>query len=244
MLLPEILFYFLTLLAEVLGTVGGFGSSVFFVPMAGFFYDFQAVLGLTAFYHLFSNVSKIVLFFKGINRRIFLMIGLPSIVMVIIGAYFSQFLSGGLGGLILGVFLFGFSLFLLIKPEFVLKQTTGNSIFGGGLSGFAAGFLGTGGAVRGLTLASFDVPKATFLATSALIDFGVDGSRFFVYLAQGYITKDMLYKAPVLLLISFVGTYIGKRLLTRISQKNFRKIALWLILLIGLVAIVRYFFES
>jgi uncharacterized membrane protein YfcA len=88
MLLPEILFYFLTLLAEVLGTVGGFGSSVFFVPMAGFFYDFQAVLGLTAFYHLFSNISKIVLFFKGIDRRIFLLIGLPSIAMVIIGAYF------------------------------------------------------------------------------------------------------------------------------------------------------------
>ncbi|MGR3809006.1 sulfite exporter TauE/SafE family protein [Jiulongibacter sp. NS-SX5] len=244
MLLPEIIFYLLTLIAEILGTVGGFGSSVFFVPMAGYFYDFHAVLGLTAFYHLFSNISKIVLFFKGIDKRIFLWIGLPSILMVIIGAYFSRFLSGGIGDLVLGVFLFGFSLFLLLKPSFVFKQTAGNSIFGGALSGLTAGLLGTGGAVRGLTLASFDIPKATFLATSALIDFGVDGSRFVVYYLQDYITKDMLFKAPALLLISFVGTYIGKKALQRISQESFRKIALWLILGIGLASIVRYLVGS
>jgi uncharacterized membrane protein YfcA len=40
------LFILLALLAEVIGTVGGFGSSVFFVPVANFFLDFQSVLGL------------------------------------------------------------------------------------------------------------------------------------------------------------------------------------------------------
>lgn len=243
MIYPQVLFYFLTLLAEILGTVGGFGSSVFFVPMAGFFYDFRAVLGLTAFYHLFSNVSKIVLFFKGIDRRIFLMIGVPSIIMVIIGVWLSKFIEGSLGELLLGLFLFGFAGFLLIRPSFVLKQSPSNSIFGGGLSGFAAGFLGTGGAIRGLTLASFDIPKATFLATSAMIDFGVDASRFVVYFSQDYITKDMLYKAPVLLIIAFAGTWLGKRILRKISQENFRKIALWLILIIGLISIGRWVYS-
>ena len=237
MLLPDLLFYFLTLLAEILGTVGGFGSSVFFVPMAGFFYDFQAVLGLTAFYHLFSNVSKIVLFFKGIDLRIFLTIGVPSILMVITGAYFSQFLSGNLGA-----FLTLFAALLLLQPQFVLKQSLINSVTGGGLSGLAAGLLGTGGAIRGLTLASFDVPKATFLATSALIDFAVDASRFVVYFSQDYISKDMLIKAPVLLLISFAGTWMGKRLLQRISQENFRKISLWLILFVGLISMAKWWF--
>ncbi len=240
--LSDLLFYFLTLLSEVLGTVGGFGSSVFFVPMAGFFYDFQTVLGLTAFYHLFSNVSKILLFFKGIDRRIFLTIGIPGIIMVIAGAWLSKFLTGNMGEFILGVFLTGFAGFLLWRPGFVLKQTPVNSIAGGGLSGFAAGLLGTGGAIRGLTLASFDIPKATFLATSALIDFGVDASRFVVYFSQDYITRDMLYKAPVLLLISFAGTWIGKRILGNISQESFRKIALWLILLVGLVTIGKWLF--
>ena len=41
-------FILLALLCEILGTVGGFGSSLFFVPIAGFFLDFQSVLGTTA----------------------------------------------------------------------------------------------------------------------------------------------------------------------------------------------------
>lgn len=236
----DLLFYFLTLLAEILGTIGGFGSSVFFVPMAGFFYDFQAVLGLTALYHVFSNISKIALFFKGMDTRIFLIIGIPSIVFVVIGAYLSQFLKGDVPALILGLFLVFFSLFLLLKPSFTLKQSNQNGILGGSLSGLAAGVLGTGGAIRGLTLASFNVEKATFLATSALIDFGVDSSRFVVYYSQDYISKDMLWKAPVLLVISFLGTWIGKKILNSISQENFRKIALWLILAVGISSVVKY----
>ncbi|WP_341225911.1 sulfite exporter TauE/SafE family protein [uncultured Arcticibacterium sp.] len=238
--IADLLFYFLTLLAEILGTIGGFGSSVFFVPMAGFFYDFQAVLGLTALYHVFSNLSKIVLFFKGMDRRIFLIIGIPSIIFVVLGAYLSQFLKGDIPALILGLFLVAFSLFLLLKPDFTLKRSNQNGILGGSLSGLAAGVLGTGGAIRGLTLASFNVEKATFLATSALIDFGVDSSRFVVYYSQDYITKDMLWKAPVLLIISFLGTWLGKKMLNKISQENFRKIALWLILIVGITSVVKF----
>ena len=41
-----LLFLALALLADVAGTLGGLGSSVFFVPMAGFFFDFETVLGI------------------------------------------------------------------------------------------------------------------------------------------------------------------------------------------------------
>lgn len=236
----EILFYILTLIAEVLGTVGGFGSSVFFVPMASWFYDFQSVLGLTAFYHIFSNFSKIVLFKKGLDKKILLTIGLPSILFVIIGAVLSKYIVSDIGSLILGIFLILFSGFLLVKSSFRLKPTHTNAITGGALSGFSAGLLGTGGAIRGLTLASFDMGKSTFLATSAFIDFGIDFTRFFVYWGQNYITKDMLWKAPILLGISFLGSWIGKKLLHYIPQKVFIKMSLWLVLMVGLSLLVKY----
>ena len=238
----EILFYFLTLLAEIIGTVGGFGSSVFFVPMASYFFDFQAVLGLTAFYHLFSNSSKILLFFKGLDKGLLVKIGIPSIIFVILGAYFSKFLDGTIASIVLGGFLILFSLFLLLRPEFIIRPITQNAIIGGSVSGLTAGLLGTGGAIRGLTLAAFHFPKASFLATSAAIDFGVDASRFVVYFSQDYINREMLFRAPVLLVLSLLGTYIGKRLLEHISQDRFRQISLWLILFIGIVTAGRVFF--
>ena len=62
-----IVFYILALLAEIVGTVGGFGSSLFFVPLAIHFFGFHRALGITAMLHLFSNVSKIALFREGID---------------------------------------------------------------------------------------------------------------------------------------------------------------------------------
>ena len=51
------IFLVLAFIAEVLGTIGGFGSSVFFVPIANFYFSYESVLGLTAVYHLSSNLS-------------------------------------------------------------------------------------------------------------------------------------------------------------------------------------------
>lgn len=57
-----LLFFVLTLISEILGTVGGFGSSLFFVSVAQFFYPFNAVLALTGLLHMFSNSAKLVFF--------------------------------------------------------------------------------------------------------------------------------------------------------------------------------------
>ena len=58
------LFLLLALLAEIVGTISGFGSSILFVPLASYFIDFKLVLGITAVFHVFSNLSKIFLFQK------------------------------------------------------------------------------------------------------------------------------------------------------------------------------------
>lgn len=234
-------FYCLTFAVEIIGTVGGFGSSVFFVPMASYFFDFHYVLGIVSLLHVFSNLSKIYLFRTGFDKKLFIQIGVPSVILVIVGSYFSQYINAQWASILIGIFLVLFSAFLLLRPHFSFRPTTSNAVIGGGVSGLIAGLLGTGGAVRGLTLASFSVAKDTFLATSALIDFAVDASRFGVYALQGYMTRTMLLQAPILLVVSFVGSWIGKWLLQKISQEQFKKISLWLILAVGLYSIYQFF---
>ena len=53
------IFFLLALLAEIVGTISGFGSSILFVPLASLVLDFKVVLGITAVFHVFSNLSKI-----------------------------------------------------------------------------------------------------------------------------------------------------------------------------------------
>lgn len=235
----SVLFLLLALLAEIIGTVGGFGSSVFFVPLGNFYFDFHVVLGLTAMFHLFSNVSKIVLFRNGLNRKLLLSIGLPSVIFVIIGGLLSKIMDSLLLELFLAIFLITLSLFFLIFRKIVVKASNRNAIIGGGLSGFSAGLLGTGGAIRGLTMAAFNLEKSVFIATSAFIDLMIDGTRTVVYFQNGYIQKDILIYLPFLLVIGFVGTYIGKKILDHVSQERFKAISLILILVIGIISMLR-----
>ncbi len=235
-----LLFLLLSLLAEILGTVGGFGSSVFFVPFANLFIDFKSVLGVTAIFHLSSNISKLFLFKDGLNKRLMIDIGIPAVIMVIIGGICSKYLPEGLLQIAFAIFIIISSLFFLAFKNYTINPSTKNAVIGGSASGFLAGILGTGGAIRGITMVAFNIEKNEFVATSAAIDFAVDFSRAVVYFFNGYIHLRHINYMISLLIIGFVGTWLGKKLLSRISQERFKTIVLLLLLGIGVFSLVQY----
>jgi uncharacterized protein len=234
-----LLFTLLALIAEIIGTISGFGSSVFFVPVAAYFFDFHSVLGITALFHVFSNLSKIYFFKRGVNWRIVLYLGIPAILFVSFGAYLSKFFDSTILEVILAFFLIGFSILFLVAQNFIIKPTHANSVIGGSISGFVAGLLGTGGAIRGMTLAAFNLNKDVFIATSAVIDFGVDLSRGVVYFSNGYMHWHDLKYLLILIVVSIVGTYIGKLVLDKVSETTFKRIVLFVILGIGIATLLQ-----
>lgn len=237
------LFILLALIAEILGTIGGFGSSLFFIPIATYFLDFQSALGITALFHVSSNISKIALFRKGFDRKLVFSIGIPAVVMVILGSWLSKFIESSILELLLALFLITLSSFLLIFHKIIIKPTLSNSIAGGAISGFIAGMLGTGGAIRGMTLASFNLKMHVFIATSAIIDLAIDASRSVVYSLNGYVHDHDLYLIPILLLVSITGTYIGKKILTKVSETQFKSIVLILVLITGITTLGKVLFQ-
>ena len=230
-------FLLLALLAEIAGTVGGFGSSVFFVPIANFYFDFHSVLGITALFHLASNASKLGMFRAGIDRGLLLRLGVPSVLFAVLGGLASAWLLAHWLEVILSVFLLGFSGWMLLRPRWRLAPTAGNAVLGGVLSGGMAGLVGTGGAVRGMTMAAFDLRKDVFVATSAAIDLAIDLSRAAVYARNGYIHADDMAWIPLLAVVAVTGTWVGRRILRRMPQAMFRRTALLLVFAIGLVTL-------
>jgi uncharacterized membrane protein YfcA len=205
------------------------------------------VLGITALYHLSSNLSKIGFFRKGIDWSLILYLGIPAVLLVVLGAWLSQFVAPEWLSLGLGVFLLIFSIWLLVNSQMTMRPNKRNALAGGAVSGFAAGLLGTGGAIRGAVMAAFNLKKEQFIATSAIIDMGIDLSRTVVYAGNGFIHRHDLYLVPILIVISIVGTYIGKRLLIRISQDQFRKLVLVLLLAVAIFTLITHgsaFLES
>ena len=98
---------------------------------------------------------------------------------------------------------------------------------------------GTGGAIRGLTMAAFNLEKSIFIATSAFIDFMIDFSRAVVYYNNGYINQKVLIYVPFLVVIGITGTWLGKKILNYIPQDKFRRLSLFFVLIIGTVTIVK-----
>ena len=58
----EILFFLSAFVAEIIGTMAGFGSSTIFLPLALFFVDFKTAIVLVAIFHLFGNIGRISFF--------------------------------------------------------------------------------------------------------------------------------------------------------------------------------------
>lgn len=238
------IFYALAFLAEVLGTISGFGSSILFVPIAALFFDFHFILGITAVFHVFSNLSKIMMFREGIDKKIAIYLGVPAVLFVLLGAWMSKLIPQKETELAISICLIGISVYMLIYSGKRLKQNNRNLVMGGVASGFVAGLVGTGGAIRGIVLAAFNLEKNLFISTSALIDMGVDSSRTIVYYLNGYITNDMYLMIPALVLISITGTWTGKRLLRYIPQKQFIWLVIGVIISTSLIQLIDFIYSS
>ncbi len=238
------IFLLLALLAEILGTISGFGSSILFVPLASLFFDFKVVLGITAIFHVFSNLSKIAFFRKGINKDIAIKLGIPAIIFVSLGALITTFLPTKHIEVFMSLLIFFLAIYLTFNQNKKLEQNNKNLYLGGILSGFFAGIAGTGGAIRGITLAAFQLPKEIFIATSALIDLGVDLSRALIYTLNGYFRMENIFLLPFLLVISVIGTFVGKKVLSITSEQNFQRIVFIVIIATSIVNLLKIIFEK
>jgi uncharacterized protein len=117
------------------------------------------VLGITAVFHVFSNLSKIYLFRTGLDKNIAKRLGIPAVVAVVAGSFLTELVPQQALELMMCVVLIGLSIYLLIFSNKKIAPTNTNLITGGLTSGFLAGLIGSGGAIRGLTLTAFQLEK-------------------------------------------------------------------------------------
>ena len=234
-----LLFFIALLVAEVLGTIGGFGSSMLVMPLAGWFMPFDQALGLTAVFHVLSNAAKMLLFRQGVSRHLLLWLGAPAVFAVIAGARLTVLMDDRISGLMLGTLLVVMGAGLLWRSQWRLQATRGNAMAGGVISGFIAGIAGTGGAVRGITLAAFDLEKMAFVSTSAWIDMGVDLSRSLVYASHGFVDIGILHYLPAMAVASFAGSWLGRVSLKHIPQREFRVVVLGMVVVMGIITLAQ-----
>lgn len=227
-------FFIFALVAEIIGTVAGFGSSTILLPLSLFFVDFKTALILVAIFHISGNFGRSTFFRHGLDKKMILTFGIPSIIFSVIGAQMVGTLSQPIFKIILGVVLIVISVAFLVRPKLQFPTNSATVITGGGISGFITGLVGTGGAIRAAFLTGFNVDKFKYIATAAIIAIGTDATRIPVYLSGGFLASNYYYYIPVLIAIALGGSFIGRKIVNKIDQVKFKKMVLIGIILVSI----------
>lgn len=233
-MLPTLLFFAIAFVAAAVASVTGFGSATLLIPFAGLVIDLKQAIVLVAFFHFFSNVFKLLTLRRSVNRRIAVVYGLPSIAFALLGAWLLG--SADVAVLAIGFagFIIVFAIYSLINPSWTLPDRNSVLVAGGVLSGFTAGLIGLGGAIRSMFLVSTKIEKEVYIATSAAIAVVVDVSRISVYLASGSLATEYYWYILPLIALAFIGTRVGIRVLKQLPGQMVKKSVLVLLILVGL----------
>ena len=240
----ELIFFIVAFLSILIGTVAGFGASTIFLPIALLFVDFKTALVLAAISHLSGNVGATTFFREGLDRKLILLFGVPSVILTVFGAYIVIYFPQNILVILLGIFLLFFSVYSLVIHDYKIKANKINTIVGGGVSGFLQGLMGIGGPLRGFFLISYDLDKFSYIATISAIAVAIDVTRIPIYFANNLLEPQFYYFIPPLVVIGFIGPYTGKKIVTRIPQDIFKKVVLIAIATASLLLIYKGLYPS
>lgn len=221
--------------AEVVGTMAGFGAATVLTPIAALFMEMKQAVAVVACFHVFGTASRLLLFGRAIEWRVFRQFGLSGVVAGLIGASLTTLLPSAAIKILFGIFLLVYvGLSLFADDRLRLPPTPMALRIGGVLSGLLAGLIGTGGAVRAACLMAWGLPTDTYLGTSAAIAFLVDSMRLPVYVRGGLLSDISLSLVGGLLVVAGLGAWVGRRLVRRLSSRTFRHGVLIGLALMGL----------
>ncbi len=214
--------------ASTAGTITGFGTSTLMLPVILMFHPLSDALIFVTIIHWFNAIWRLLYFRSGFDLKLVLTFGLSGIVTSIIGAKIVFLVDENILTKLIAVFLLAYSVFLLKNPQFQINFNKRTGIIGGALSGFIAGIFGMGGAIRSAFLAAFNLPKEVYLANSALLLAIIDTSRLLTYFYEKQGVGNLLgmsYTTVIVcILFSFIGVSLGKKIVDKIPQEQFRVI--------------------
>ncbi|MGM0439140.1 MAG: sulfite exporter TauE/SafE family protein [Patescibacteria group bacterium] len=218
-LLISLLIFF----ASTVTSVAGFGISSIIVSVLLLFYSFPAVLSLAVIIRWFDDVWKLIAYKTRPNWKLILTLGIPIVLAGFIGSRLAINIPEEVLIRTLG--------FLLLIYLGVVVSTNGLKIFKNKIVtavasffvGFVGGIFGTEGPFRAALLTNFNLDKKSFIFTSIAIAFLLDTVRFIGYFLEGAVIGDLFLEGlPFFLLASFLGTFVGKRILATLPRQKFR----------------------
>ncbi|HEX5685894.1 MAG TPA: TSUP family transporter [Ideonella sp.] len=216
----------------------GFGLGTVLMPVFALFFPVPLAIAATAVVHFANNIFKFGLMARQADWRVVARFSVTAAVAAMAGASLLHLFdempvvaSYTLGGstfevtvikAVIGTLIVVFAL-LELSPRFqALAFSPSWLALGGALSGFFGGLSGNQGALRSAFLLKSGLSKEAFVATGVVSAVIVDAARLVVYgtgfMASHLATSNaLLTPVAVGTICAFVGSFVGKRVLQKVT---------------------------
>ena len=216
----------------------GFGFSILSLPLITLLISPKIAVPILV---LYSIIINIVVFFsarKAFELKKIWILMIFGIIGVPIGTHFLITLNDNLIKLFFGIFITVFGLLLLFGFRRKIKHEKISMIPIGFISGILSGSVSIGGPPLILFLSNQGVNKQVFRANLAVYFFILNIFTIPVYIYNGLISEQVLNYSLKFFPALLIGVIIGNIFSKKIREEHFRKITLFLLILMGILAVV------
>ncbi|MGA1792687.1 MAG: sulfite exporter TauE/SafE family protein [Thermoplasmatota archaeon] len=228
----------IVLLAGFVQGLVGFGSGLVMVPVLVLLIEPKVLIPVVLVHGLIMNELLAIEARKHIQAGRVAPILLGGLIGLPFGTYLLIILSPDIIKIMIGAVIVLFGLILLSGRAFEIKRERIFKVPIGIISGLLNGSVSMSGPPVILFFANQKVRKRNFRANTVTYFFFLNVATLFIFTLVGLITSDVLVLAGATLPVALLGIFLGTKASKVVKEKVFRKIALILVSLAGLVSLI------
>ena len=226
--------------AGAVAAVVGFGIGSLLTPTLALQVGTRTAVAAVSLPHVIGTALRFWLVRSDVDRSVLWRFGLTSAAGGLAGALLSAAASGRALATVFGALLVFAGATQITGHAQRWRFKGGVAWIAGAASGFFGGLVGNQGGIRSAALLGFDVSKQRFVATATAIALVVDAARVPIYIATEREPVIAIWRLVAVAIIGVVvGTLVGERLLSRVPERQFRRIVGAIILLLGAAILIR-----
>jgi len=234
-----IVLFLSTIVAFWISAICGGGASLILIPLLNFMLPSSVIPFSLTIGTFTSSVSRIVVFKRNINWKIFLWFVPFSIPAVLLGGYLIKYIEPSYLQLIVAFFLIGNipQLFKSKKADLPAQNEYSKSFLAiiGFLSGFVSGITGAIGLLFNRFYLQMGLSKEEIIATRAANEVFLHLVKLIIYIALGLYSKAALGLGLAIAIATIVSSMTVKFILPYVSDQLFKKIGYGAMVVSGVV---------
>ena len=219
--------------AYAIESIFGFGGTIIFLGISGFFFDFNSLLKLAMIVGLSSGLAVLIQSYKYVSLNHLIKILIYTIPGALIGTYFISYFASDILIKIFAIILIIYGCFNLFFPDIRFPQFLKN--FFVILGGFIQGIYTIGGPFVLMGYKDYFSSKQELRSTMAGYFFIINSLRaiFFMFLGGSYLEIVKIYY-PIALLV-MLSVWLGYFIHKQIPEILFKRLIIFAITLIGVL---------